>query len=433
MPVNGKQQSVEAEYLKRAEGTAGEIEEWVKDSVQEILQTVREEGNSAILDYTEEFDNVELEDFRVTQSEIDEATNELSSEEKEVIDYSIERVANFAKAQKEAMTNDFEREFGEGIRCGQRTLPVAAAGTYVPGGNFVHIASAVMSITPAVVAGVDHVVTCTPPRSNGSVNKYQLYAMDQAGADEIYKIGGAQAVAAMAYGTESIKSVDVVTGPGNVFVVEAKRQVFGEVDLDLLPGPTETLIIADETTDPHVAAIDLLSQAEHTETSQCVLISTNHETAEQILEEVEKNFSELKTEETARVCWEENGDVAVVNSLDDAVELANDYAIEHVQVMTDEPRELVDGLTNYGSLFLGHNAPVAFGDKITGPNHILPTNGTARFNGGCNVGSYLKKVTHQEISSDGADHLSSYAAKISDLEGMHGHKLSAELRPVNQD
>ncbi|WP_265110783.1 histidinol dehydrogenase [Halosolutus halophilus] len=433
MPTNGKQQIESREYLKKATGSAAEIEQWVKDSVSDILQEVRENGDSAILSFTEEFDDVVLEDVRVSQEEIDEAREMLSAEEKAVIDRSIERVANFAEAQKDAMKNDFESEFGDGIRCGQRTLPVSAAGTYVPGGNFTHIASAVMSITPATVAGVDRIVTCTPPREDGSVNAYQLYAMAESGVDEIYKIGGAQAIGAMAYGTESIDSVDIVTGPGNVFVVEAKRQVFGDVDLDLLPGPTETLIIADETTDPHVAAVDLLSQAEHTESSQCVLISTDEGVAEEILEEIEDFLPKLDTEETARKCWTKNGEVAVVTDYDQAAALANEYAIEHVQVMTENPRDLVENLKNYGSLFLGHNAPVVFGDKITGPNHILPTNGTARFNGGCNVGSYLKKVTHQEITPEGGEYLSSYGAKISELEGMHGHQLSAELRPVERD
>ncbi|MFC6977113.1 histidinol dehydrogenase [Halomicroarcula sp. GCM10025709] len=421
------------EYLKDAPEQSTEITKEVRDSVYDILSQVREEQDDAIRELTQKFDGVELDEFRVTDDEIQAARNQLSEEEKERIDYSIERVRDFAQAQKESIDNDFEREFGEGIVCGQRTLPVEAAGTYVPGGHFTHIATAPMSIVPARVAGVDRVITCTPPREDGSANAYQLYAMDQSGADEIYKIGGAQAIGAMAYGTESIDSVDVVTGPGNVFVFEAKRQVFGEVDLDLLPGPTEVLIVADETADPEVVALDLLSQAEHTETSQPVLVTTDRELGEQTLDEIESWLPQLDTEETARKCWNQNGQIVLAEDDAEAVTIADEYAIEHVQIMTEAPRDILEQMSNYGGAFLGENAPVAFGDKITGPDHILPTHGTARFNGGCWISSYMKTITHQELTAEGAAHLSEYAARISEMEGMHGHQLSAEIRPISDD
>lgn len=424
---------IDKTYLKDAPDQSTEISKEVRDSVYDILSQVREEQDEGLKQLTKKFDDVDLDEFQVTDEEIREAEEELTEEEKERIDYCIERVRDFAEAQKESIDSDFEQEFGDGIRCGQRTLPVEAAGTYVPGGHFTHVSSAAMSIVPARAAGVERVITCTPPREDGSANAYQLYAIDQSGADEIYKIGGAQAIGAMAYGTESIDSVDVVTGPGNVFVFEAKRQVFGEVDLDLLPGPTEVLIVADETADPELVAVDLLSQAEHTETSQPVLISTDRETAEQTLEEIESLLPKLETEETARRCWEQNGEVVVVEGDDAATALADEYAIEHLQIMTDNPRELLGDLHHYGGAFLGDNAPVAFGDKITGPNHILPTHGTARFNGGCWVGAYMKTITHQELTPEGAAHLSEYAARISEMEGMHGHQLSAEYRPVDND
>ncbi|MBX0297475.1 histidinol dehydrogenase [Haloarcula nitratireducens] len=422
----------ERTYVKEAPDQATEISKDVRDSVYDILSSVREDQDEAVRQLTAKFDGVEIDDFRVTDDEIQAAHEQLTDEEKERIDYSIERVRNFAEAQKASIDSDFEEEFGEGIRCGQRTLPVEAAGTYVPGGHFTHISSAPMSIVPARVAGVDRVITCTPPRPDGSANAYQLYAMDQSGADEIYKIGGAQAIGAMAYGTETVGSVDVVTGPGNVFVFEAKRQVFGEVDIDLLPGPTEVLIIADETADPEIVALDLLSQAEHTETSQSVLVTTDQGLAERTLEEIETWLPKLTTEETARTCWEENGEVIVVPDEEAAAAVSDEYAIEHVQIMTEAPREILEDLHHYGGAFLGHNAPVAFGDKVTGPDHILPTHGTARFNGGCWVGAYMKTITHQQLTPEGAAHLSDYAARISEMEGMHGHQLSAERRPVDE-
>ncbi|MFC7249439.1 histidinol dehydrogenase [Halomicroarcula sp. GCM10025324] len=423
----------ERTYLKDAPEQSTEISKEVRDSVYDILSQIREEQDEAIRTLTAKFDGVELDEFRVTDEEIQDAHEQLTDEEKERIDYSIERVRDFAQAQKEAIDNDFEQEFGDGIRCGQRTLPVEAAGTYVPGGHFTHIATAPMSIVPARVAGVDRVITCTPPRPDGSANAYQLYAMDQSGADEIYKVGGAQAIGAMAYGTETIDAVDVVTGPGNVFVFEAKRQVFGEVDLDLLPGPTEVLIIADETADPELVALDLLSQAEHTETSQPVLITTDRELGERTLEEIESWLPQLETEETARKCWEQNGQVVLVEDDAEAATVADEYALEHVQIMTEDPRDMLSRISNYGGAFLGDNAPVSFGDKVTGPDHILPTHGTARFNGGCWISSYMKTVTHQELTPEGAAHLSDYAARISEMEGMHGHQLSAEYRPVTDD
>jgi histidinol dehydrogenase/sulfopropanediol 3-dehydrogenase len=419
--------------LKQGGDASAEIATEVRDSVYDIVGRVREGGDEAVLDLTEQFDGVEVDRLRVPDTAVEAAAEELDAGEKEAIDTMVERVREFAVAQKEALVDDFEQEFGEGVRCGHRTLPVEAAGTYVPSGNFTHVATAPMAVVPAVVAGVDRVVTCTPPGDDGSVNPYRLYAVAASGADEIYTVGGAQAVAAMAHGTETVNPVDVVAGPGNVFVVEAKRQVFGQVGIDLLGGPTEVLIVADGTADPHVVAVDLLSQAEHTESSQAVLVSTDRELAEATMAEVESVLPDLRTEETARACWEQHGEVVVADDHEAAAALANEYAMEHLQVMTREPREMVDDLQNYGSLFLGANAPVVFGDKITGPDHILPTHTTARFSGGCNVGSYVKTVTHQELTPGGAARLADDAATISEIEGMDGHRRSAELRPVDEE
>jgi histidinol dehydrogenase/sulfopropanediol 3-dehydrogenase len=285
-----------------------------------------------------------------------------------------------------------------------------------------------MSIVPADIAGVDKIVTCAPPQPDGTIQSAQLYAMDQAGADEIYCIGGAQAIGAMAYGTETVPSVAKVTGPGNVFTTEAKRQVYGHVGIDFLAGPSEVLILADETADPELIATDLLAQAEHDPNSRPILVSTDETIARDAMAELSEQLPALETEETARECWENNGEVIVANDMEAAVETANEYAIEHLQVMTDEPRELMDDLYNYGSLFLGDHSPVVFGDKAVGTNHSLPTLEVARYNGGIWVGTYLKTLTHQQATAEGAAGIAPHAATICEIEGTHAHRLSAEAR-----
>jgi len=284
-----------------------------------------------------------------------------------------------------------------------------------------------------VIAGVDEVVACAPPQGDGSVQPAQLYAMDRAGADEIYVAGGAQAIAAMAYGTETIPSVDKVTGPGNVYVIEAKRQVYGHVGIDFLAGPTEVLIVADGTADPEMVATDLLAQAEHDPRSRAALVATDRETAEAAVEELHEQLPTLRTEDIAEQSWEDNGEVVVVDDREEAAAVANDWAPEHLQVMTDDPRDLMDDLRNYGSLFLGHHAPVVFGDKAVGTNHTLPTLEVSRYSGGINVTTYLKVLTHQELTAEGADGIAPWAAKICELEGTHAHQISAEKRITTDD
>jgi len=290
-----------------------------------------------------------------------------------------------------------------------------------------------MTIVPAVIAGVDRVVACAPPQADGSVQPAQLYAMDRAGADEIYVAGGAQAIAAMAYGTETIPSVAKVTGPGNVFVIEAKRQVFGHVGIDFLAGPTEVLIVADGTADPELVATDLLAQAEHDPRSRVALVATDRATAEATVAALERQLPDLRTEDVARESWADNGEVVLVADREEAAAVANDWAPEHLQVMTDDPRALLDDLHNYGSLFLGHHAPVVFGDKAVGTNHTLPTLEVAKYSGGINVTTYLKVLTHQELTAGGADGIAPWAAKICEIEGTHAHQLSAERRITTDD
>lgn len=419
-------------YLKRASGVTLDIDQEVRDAVRDIRSEVRERGDAAVREFTRRFDDVERDDIRVSQGEIDAAREELPDDRSEAIDHTIENVREFHEEQREHV-DGFEREFKPGVRLGQRVVPVESAGVYIPGGRHPLVATPAMTIVPATVAGVDRVIACAPPQSDGSVIPAQLYAIDQAGADEIYCVGGAQAIASMAYGTETVPAVDLITGPGNVFTTEAKRQVFGQVGIDFLAGPTEVLIIADETADPALVATDLLAQAEHDPNSRPVLVSTDEDTARAVMAELEDQLPRLRTQETAAECWEANGEVAVVSDESAAIELANDYAMEHLQVMTAEPRSLMDGLRNYGSLFLGPHSPVVFGDKAVGTNHCLPTLEVARYNGGITVGTYLKTLTHQELTAEGADAIAPWAARICEIEGTHAHQLSAEERIRDHD
>ena len=417
----------DVEYLKRTESASIEIDREVTESVQDILGEVRDRGDEAVREFTEKFDGVEREQFRVSDDEIEAASDDLSEEDREAIDNTIENVREFHEEQREHIEG-FEREFEEGVTLGQRIVPVESAGTYVPGGRHPLVAAPAMSIVPAKVAGVERVITCAPPQENGTIQPAQLYAMDRAGADEIYCIGGAQAIGAMAYGTNSVPEVAKVTGPGNVFVTEAKRQVFGHVGIDFLAGPSEVLVLADSSADPELVATDLLAQAEHDPNSRPILVSTDRDTAEAAVDAFHDGLSEIRTADVAEECWENNGEVVVAETMDDAIEVVNDYAIEHLQVMIDEPRSIVEELTNYGSLFLGDHSPVVFGDKAVGTNHSLPTLEVAKYSGGIWVGTYTKTLTHQEATEEGAARIAPWAAKICELEGTHAHQLSAEAR-----
>ncbi|MFB6135223.1 MAG: histidinol dehydrogenase [Halobacteriaceae archaeon] len=416
-----------ATYLKRADEASPTVDPEVTESVREILADVREGGDDALRRLTERFDGVTREDLRVSESEVAAARESLSPDERAAIDHTVENVRAFHEEQLDHVEG-FEREFGEGVSLGQRVLPVESAGVYVPGGRHPLVAAPAMTVVPAKVAGVEEVVACAPPQADGTIQPAQLYAMDRAGADRIYCVGGAQAVGAMAYGTETVPAVDTVAGPGNVFTVEAKRQVFGHVGVDFLAGPTEVLILADETADPELVATDLLAQAEHDPRARPALVSTSERVARAAMDAVEEQFGRLRTEDVARESWAANGEVAVVPDLEAATDLANEYAMEHVQVMTADPRALMDDLRNYGSLFLGEHSPVVFGDKAVGTNHSLPTLRVARYSGGVWVGTYLKTLTHQQLTAEGAATVAPWAARICELEGTHAHRLSAEAR-----
>ena len=434
-------------YLKEAENPSLSIDEEVTDSVRDILDRVRNDGDEALFELTARFDGVEREALAVSEGEIEAARGELAADEREAIDATVENVREFHEEQR-AHVEGFEREFRPGITLGQRVVPVETAGVYVPGGRHPLVATPAMTIVPAVVAGVDRIVACAPPQGDGTITPAQLYAMDRAGADEIYCVGGAQAIGAMAYGTESVPAVNLVTGPGNVFTTEAKRQVYGQVGIDFLAGPTEVLIVADDSVDPGLVATDLLAQAEHDPNSRPVLVvtaghaggedgttgdATPESVASAVIDELEAQLPDLRTEETARECWDANGEVIVVSDREAAVAVANEYAMEHLQLMVADPEDLVPDLRNYGSLFIGPHSPVVFGDKAVGTNHCLPTLGVARYSGGIWVGTYLKTLTHQRLTAEGAASLAPHAAKICELEGTHAHQRSAEARLVDPE
>ncbi len=418
---------MQPEYLKEAAGASLEIPQDVTESVREIIDTVRADGDEGVRALTRKFDEVDREALRVSQDEIERAADDLTEAERRTIENTIENVRRFHESQFENL-NGFEAEFGDGIRLGTRLVPVDRAGAYVPGGRKPLVAAPAMTIVPAVIAGVDEVIACAPPGADGGVQSAQLYAMDRAGADDIYVAGGAQAIAAMAYGTETIPSVDKVTGPGNVFVIEAKRQAYGHVGIDFLAGPTEVLIVADATADPELVATDLLAQAEHDPRSRAALVTTDRDTATAVMEAVDEQLPKLRTSDIASESWTESGEVMIVEDRAEAVAVANDWAPEHIQLMTANPRDLLSELTNYGSAFLGHHAPVVFGDKAVGTNHTLPTLEVARYSGGISVATYLKTLTHQELTAEGADDIAPWAAKICEMEGTHAHQISAEKR-----
>jgi len=414
-------------YLKEAADVSLEIPQDVSDAVHDVLADVRADGDDAVRKFTRRWDEVDREDLRVSEAEMETARTDLTDAEREAIDHTIANVRRFHEEQRTHIQS-FEKEFQEGVRLGQRIVPIETAGVYVPGGRHPLVAAPAMSIVPAKIAGVDRVVACAPPQSDGTIQSAQLYAMDSAGADEVYVAGGAQAIGAMAYGTETIPSVDKVAGPGNVFTTEAKRQVYGHVGIDFLAGPTEVLIVADDTVDPELVATDLLAQAEHDPNSRPVLVDLDEAHARAVMDAVDDQLPGLRTEDVARESWVENGEVLVVPDRDAAVEAANEYAMEHLQLMVDSPRDLVDDLRNYGSLFIGEHSPVVFGDKAVGTNHSLPTLEVSRYSGGIWVGTYLKTLTHQEATAEGAAEVAEWAARICELEGTHGHQLSAEAR-----
>lgn len=419
-----------AVYLKHGATAAAKADRdrSVRDTVEGILADVEARGDDAVRELSVRFDNWDRESYRLTATEIQDCIDQLSGQDLKDIEFAQSQVRNFAKIQRDSM-KDVEVETLPGVVLGHKNLPLNAAGCYVPGGKYPLLASAHMSVITAKVAGVPRVVTCAPP-FNGKPAPAIVAAQAMAGADEIYCLGGIQAIAAMGIGTPSIAPVDILVGPGNAFVAEAKRQLFGRVGIDLFAGPTETLVIADEIgCDGELAATDLLGQAEHGPDSPAVLLTTSERLARETLAQIDRLLGILPTAEIARRAWETYGEVIVAENDQEMVRIADEIASEHVQVMTRDPDYFLANMTNYGALFLGNRTNVSFGDKVIGTNHTLPTKKAARYTGGLWVGKFLKTCTYQRVLTDEASAMiGEYCSRLCALEGFAGHGEQANIR-----
>ncbi len=416
-------------YLKRGKDaqTLADDDSKVRATVENILKNIEARGDAAVREYSVQFDNWDPADFRLSQTAIEAAVKQLSPRELEDIQFAQTQVRNFAQLQRDSML-DIEVETLPGVILGHKHIPMNAVGCYVPGGKYPLIASAHMSVLTAKVAGVKRIVATAPPYQ-GAPHPAIVAAMHFAGADEIFVLGGVQAVAAMAIGTNSIKAVDMLVGPGNMFVAEAKRQLYGRVGIDLFAGPTETLIIADESVDAEMCAVDLLGQAEHGTTSPAILLTNSEALAKATMAEVSRQLTILPTAAIASQAWEAYGQVIVCDTIDEMVQVADDIASEHVQVMTQDPNVFLDRMTNYGALFLGPRTNVSFGDKVIGTNHTLPTNKNARYTGGLWVGKFLKTCTYQKVTTDTASaQIGEICSRLCHMENFAGHGEQANLR-----
>ena len=399
----------------------------VRALVENMLENVTQNGDKAVREYSEKLDKWSPESFRVSNEQAQEIIANLPVQVISDIKFAQTQIRNFAQIQRESI-KDVEVETLPGVFLGHKNIPVNSVGCYVPGGRYPMVASAHMSVLTAKVAGVKRVIACTPP-INGQIPEATVAAMYLAGADEIYLLGGVQAIAMMALGTETVKSVDMLVGPGNAYVAEAKRQLFGKVGIDLFAGPTETLIIADDTCDAETCATDLLGQAEHGPTSPAILLTTSKKIAGEIEEEIQRQLKILPTADIASVSWRDYGQVILVDTVDELISEADRIASEHVQVMTENPRLFLEKMTNFGGLFLGDKTNVAYGDKVIGTNHTLPTREAARYTGGLWVGKFLKTCTYQEIKTEEASKLiGEYCSRLCEIENFAGHKEQANLR-----
>ena len=417
-----------AEYLKNRIGEAETkaAEAQVRKTVEEILEDIDARGAAAVRDLSQKFDNWSPDSFRLSQSEIDALVASVPDQTIEDIKFAQTQIRGFAEVQRAAIT-DVEVETLPGVTLGHRNIPVNAVGCYVPGGRYPMVASAHMSVVTAKVAGVSRIIACTPP-TNGKPHAETIAAMALGGADEIYVLGGVQAVGAMALGAGEIEPVDMLVGPGNAYVAEAKRQLFGRVGIDLLAGPTEILVVADETTDPELVVVDLLGQSEHGLTSPGILITTSRELADAIPAEIDRQLAVLPTAEVAGAAWRDYGEIILVDNDEEAVIEADKQAAEHVEILTRDPRWYLDRMTNYGSMFMGPETNVSYGDKVIGTNHTLPTKGAARYTGGLWVGKFLKTVTYQECTEEASVVIGEYCSRLCAIEKFWGHKEQADLR-----
>jgi sulfopropanediol 3-dehydrogenase len=414
-------------YLTSADRTPVAVDPHIAKVVSEILLDVEKRGASAVREYSERFDQWSPDRFTMTREEIEGAVAAVPRELRDHIDRAAEQIGIFAKAQRGSLA-EVEIEPTPGVVLGHRLVPVSSAGAYSPAGRYPLIASSLMTTVVPKVAGVEQVVACAPPISPAGIAPPMVYAMDSGGADQILCIGGAHGLAALAYGIEDVEPVDIIVGAGNAYVAEAKRQLFGTVGIDLLAGPTEILVIADETANPELIASDIAGQLEHGPTSAGWLISTAAEVAEQAHEAIERRLAELPTGDVAREAWERYGEIAICDSVEEAAELADKFAAEHVEIHTADPNQYLQLLRNYGSIFLGEDTTVPYGDKGIGTNHVLPTARAARYTGGLWVGSFLKTLTYQSATEEGSLSTAPMIVAISEAEQLPGHARSAQDR-----
>jgi len=416
-------------WLKKGEAVEvkAEADRKVRDIVESTLADIEARGDKAIRELSIKFDKWDREDYRLSDSEIQACIDTLSEQDLKDIEFAQTQVRNFAEIQRKSMV-DVEVETLPGVILGHKNLPLNSAGCYVPGGKYPLLASAHMSVITAKVAGVPRIITCAPP-FQGKPAPAIVAAQALGGADAIYALGGIQAVGAMALGTETISPVDILVGPGNAFVAEAKRQLYGRVGIDLFAGPTETLVIADESVDAELCATDILGQVEHGPDSPGVLLTTSEKLARETMAEIERLLEILPTAEHARTAWDTFGEVIVAESNEEMVKIADELASEHVQVMTEDPDYFLENMSNYGALFLGPRTNVAYGDKTIGTNHTLPTKKAARYTGGLWVGKFLKTCTYQKVTTDDASALvGEYCSRLCGLEGFAGHGEQANIR-----
>ncbi|MDU4128748.1 histidinol dehydrogenase [Pantoea sp.] len=415
-------------WIKRPQGQDEKADRSLTDTVSGIITRVRQEGDAALRDFSQQFDKVIPQQFEVSAAEIEQALAGMDPQTRRDSEFAISQVRRFAQAQFATML-PLEVETLPGVHLGHRIIPVQSVGCYVPGGRYPILSAPVMSIVPATVAGCEQIIACLPPGAHPAM----IAICHLAGAHRIFKVGGAQAIAAMAWGTESIPSVDKIVGPGNAFVNEAKRQVFGKVGIDALAGPSEIFTVADESADPRILAADLLAQAEHDIHTRVGLATTSSEIAERTLTEIERQLGNLPTAATAGEAWRRQGEIVLCETEDQLVAFADYIATEHLQVHTRDPHAIASKIRNYGSLFIGQNASVVFSDKCCGTNHTLPTMAAARYTGGLWVGAYVKVCTHQWIDEQGIPAIAEPAIRQSRTEGMQAHRRAAEIRLRPQD
>lgn len=416
------------EFIKKAKKDQKTGEENISKIVTQMLSEIEIGGEEKVREFTENLDKY-TGNIVVTPEEVEVASSKISKQLKDDISFSYERVYKFAKKQLESMT-EFESEIAPGLFCGQKLIPMENAGCYVPGGRYAHVASAIMSITTAKVAGVKNIVACSPPKPGEGINPAILYTMNFCGADSILAVGGVQGIAAMAFGLFTGNSADILVGPGNSFVAEAKRILFGQVGIDLFAGPTEIAIIADETADPHIVSTDLVGQAEHGPDSPAWLITTSRELAEKVISLMPgmiANLPEVQSK-AALAAWRDYGEVALCSNREEAAHQSDIYAAEHLEVQANDLDWWLERLKNYGSLFLGEETTVAFGDKCSGTNHILPTKKASRYTGGLSVGKFIKTVTYQRMNKESNREVAAVTARISRLEGMEAHARTGDER-----